>query len=539
MSSARNQYPSTFPAVPPSLSAGDHGMRDYYAAQDTQRPVPHTLTNVTPYLGLRARLSQVWINRWTILLLLVLARSLIAITGLHHDLDSAKTQALSACSGVESTGSALASMPHYLSQGVNELTASSVEKAVHALMSMLLLTVTGVEEIVVFYINMLTSMYVCLLTFAVAGSLHAAIKVTEEVTDFLNKTLVDIGQDFIKDVGSFQNDLNKFLGGLNSIPEIFGKKGNVPTLDIQPSLDKLNDLKLPSDIDQGLSKLNSSIPDFAQVNNFTNSVIRFPFEEVKKLINGSIHFDFDRSVLPIPAKEKLTFCSDNNGISDFFDGLSDIATTARKIFIGVLLVAAILVCVPMAYREIQRWRTMQGRAVLITQHSHDPMDAIYMSSRPYTSTAGLKVSGRFQTTRRRLLARWVVAYATSTPALFLLSLAIAGLFSCLCQYILLKAVEKEVPALVNQVGDFAGKVVHALNNASEQWAVGTNQVIVAKNNDINHDVFGWVNTTTGALNATLDTFVDGMSKVINDTFGGTVLHDPVTEVLNCLIGLKI
>jgi hypothetical protein len=49
----------------------------------------------------------------------------------------------------------------------------------------------------------------------------------------------------------------------------------------------------------------------------------------------------------------------------------------------------------------------------------------------------------------------------------------------------LRIVEKEVPALANQVGGFADKVVGVLNNASEQWAIGTNKVIDSTNNDIN------------------------------------------------------
>ena len=540
MSSARNQQPSTFPAVPPSLSAGDHGMPDYYAAQDTQRPVPHTLPNITPYLGLRARLSQVWINKWTILLLLVLARTLIAIAGLHNDLGSARREALSACSSVESMGSAMASMPHYMSHGVNEMAAHGVEKAVSALMSGLLMTITGLEEIFVFVVNMMTSTYVCLITLAVAGSLHVALQVAKDVSDFLNKTIGDIGKDIHKDIDGFQNDLNKFVGGLNSIPQIFGgKAGAIPTLNVDGSLGKLDHLQMPADIDQGLAKINASIPDFAQVNNFTNNVLRLPFEEVKKLINGSIHFTFDRSIFPVPQKEQLTFCSDNNGISDFFDELGYIADLARKIFLGVLIVLAVLCCIPMGYREIRRWRTIQQRSKLVKDQSQDPLDVIYIASRPYTAAAGITVASTFGSTKKQTLTRWVVAYATSPQALFILSLAVAGLFSCLCQYILLRTIEKEVPALAHQVGDFAGQVVTKLNNASEAWATGTNQVILSTNKDINHDVFGWVNTTTGALNSTLNMFTDEMSKALNVTFGGTILYDPIKEVLNCLIGLKI
>ncbi|KAI9772815.1 MAG: plasma membrane fusion protein prm1 [Candelina submexicana] len=540
MSSARNQPPSAFPAVPPSLSAGDHEMRDYYATQNPPRAVPHTAPEFTPYLGLRGRLSQVWINRWTILLLLVLVRTILAAVGINHDLTSAKREALSACTGVESMGSAMASMPHYMSQGVNEMAASGVEKAVNGLMSMLLLSVTAVEEIIVFYINMLTSTYVCLITLAISGSLHVALKVVEDVGDFLNKTLGDIGRDIHSGIDDFQKDLNKFTGTLNSIPKAFGSDSSIPKLNVDGSLNKLDNIKLPGSLDEGLAKLNSSIPNFAQVNNFTNNAIRFPFEEVKKLMNESmVAFKFDRSVFPVPQKEQVSFCSDNNGIAQFFDKLFRLVAKARTTFTVVVLILAILVCIPMAFREVKRWQTMQKRAQLLSQNSFDPIDVVQIASRPYSSTIGIKAASRFKSPRRQILVRWCVSYATSVPALFVLSLGLAGLLACLFQYILLKVLEKEVPALANEVGDFAGKVVGILNNASEQWAIGTNRVIDTTNDDINKEVFGWVNTTTGAVNKTLNVFVNEMTTALNTTFGGTVLYDPIMEVLNCLILLKI
>ena len=537
------QHPATFPPVPPSLSAGDHGARDYYVAQEDDIPrIPHTDPEITPYLGLRSRLSQVWINRWTVLIFLVLARILIAIGSLNHDLASAKTEALSACTSVEDMGSTLASMPHYMAGGVNELAASGVEKAVNGLMSMLFLTVTGIEELVVFYINMLTSTYVCLITLAVSGSLHVALKVVDDVGNFLNKTLGDVGKDIHTGIDSFQADLNKFTGALNSIPQVFGGgKGGVPTLDVNASLDKLNNLQLPGNLDQGVAKLNASIPTFAEVNNFTNNAIRLPFEEVKKLINESLHvFSLNRSLFPVPQKEQLSFCTDNNGINDFFDGLGHVADIARKAFIATLVVLASIVCIPMAYREIMRWSRIQKRAKLVGDKSRDPIDAVYIASRPYTAAAGLAVSEKaFKGTRRQILTRWVVAYCTSEPALVLLALGLTGLAACLAQYMLLKAVQKEVPALSHEVGDFAGKVVNTINNASATWAKGTNGIISETNDAINHDVFGWVNITTGAMNKTLNVFVDETTKVLNDTFGGTVLYDPIKGVFDCLIGLKI
>lgn len=534
MSFSGNRRSSNFPAVPPSLSASDHGMQDHYAAQDTQRPTPHTVSNITPYLGLRARLSQVWINRWTILLLLVLVRLLIAIAGLHNDLGSAKTEAMSACTGVESIGSAMASMPHYLAAGVNDLAGTGIEKAIDGLMSMLLLTITGVEEIVVFVINMMTSTYMCLITLVVAGSLHVAVQVAEDATKFLNSTLKDIGSDISSGITDFQNDLTSFTSKLT-----LGQSNAKPSLDVSGALSKLNNLQLPATLDEGLTKLNSSIPTFQDVQNFTDNLIRLPFEDLKTILNGSLHFNFNRSLLPVPQKEQLTFCSDNNGISDFFNDLADVANLARRIFIAVLLILAILVCIPMAFQEIRRWSTMKKRSELVADKSLDPLDVMYIASRPYTATAGIKAAAPFGSTRRQVLTRWVIAYATSPPALLVLSLGITGLLSCLCQYILLKAVVREVPALANEVGQFAGMVVDKLENASESWANGTNDAIMSVNNDINHKVFGWVNVTTSAINDTLNIFVNDTIDELNRTFGGTVLYGPVTGIFECLIGLKV
>jgi len=248
----------------------------------------------------------------------------------------------------------------------------------------------------------------------------------------------------------------------------------------------------------------------------------------------------------VPAKEQLSFCTDDDGINKFFDKLMDLAELAKKIFITVLVLAAVLAMIPMGLREVRRWRHQQERSRLVGQGATDPMDVVYLVSRPYTSTAGLKLArlpsepeAIKDASRGQNLTRWAVAYATTDAALFVLALAIAGLFSCLCQYILLKSIEKQVPGLSNQVGVFADRVVTQLNNASEQWQVATNSAIKSASDDINKDMLGWVGTATDAVNDTLNTFVDETNKVLDTAFGKTPLREPIQEVLNCLILLKV
>jgi len=433
----------------------------------------------------------------------------------------------------------MASMPHYMSQGVNEMAASGIEKAVNGLFAMTTMSVTGVEEIVVFVINMMTSTYLCLITLAVSGSLHAVLSVIEDANNQLQSLVSGLGDDIGNTVNTFDTALQSVISKANTALKIAGIQ--IPSVpDISGDVTKIKNITLPSGLDAKLQQLNNSIPDFAQVQNFTNNAIRLPFELLKTQVNNSLGtYHFDRSVFPVPQKEQLTFCSDDDGINAFFNGLGDVMRLAQKIFIVVTTVAAVLACIPMGYREIRRWRTQQDRARLVGSGAHDPMDVVYIVSRPYTSTFGIKMSSKLKSIRRQALVRWVIAYCTTEAALFVLCLGLAGLFTCACQAVLLKTLEKEVPALANQVGEFADKVVDSLNNASAHWALSTNQVISQKNAQINEDMFGWLNTSVDAVNDTLNVFVSETTKLLNATFGGTPLYDPITEVFNCLIGLKI
>jgi hypothetical protein len=516
------------------MSAGEHEMRDYHATQDAPRPTINQTPDFKPYLGLRARLSQIWINRWTILLLLVLVRLLFAIASTDSSLVSARREALSACTQVENIGSSMASMPHYMSKGVNEMTAAGIDKAVGGLMKMLEMSVTGVEEIVLFVIHMMTSTYLCLITLAVSGSLHAAVEIGNEINKKLNETIDEVTGDIGNSVKSVTDGINSIMDKINFNLPGFKK----PEINLDSSIAKLKDLELPAEMQESLVKLNQSIPTFEDVQNFTDNLIRTPFEEVKKLIKAMDTFEFNRTLLPIPQKETLKFCSEGNSINEFFDDLIKMAYDARKIALGVLIVAAILVCVPMAWMEVRRYRKTQARVALLAE-GHDGMDVVYLASRPTSSSIGLWFGRRFGSQRRQAIMRWAWAYATSVPMLFLLSLGIAGLFSCLCQYILLRAIEDKTPELTKQVGDFAEKVVTSLNNASMSWSQGVNGAVGKLDDTINDDIFGWVNGTTTAVNNTLNGFVDEMGKTLNTTFGGTPLHDPIQDVLNCLIGLKI
>ncbi|KAK4210562.1 hypothetical protein QBC37DRAFT_30027 [Rhypophila decipiens] len=532
------------PPLPSSLNANANTweMVDLgnSAEPKLQRPYPDTDPVVTPYLGLRARLSQVWFNRWTVLLLLVLVRVLLLTTSLNENLGDAKAKALSACTKVEDVGSAMASMPHYLSVGVNSLAADGITKTVRGLVSILEMIVTGVKQLLLFIINFYLGTYACLISAFIHGGLDVAAQVVDKATEALNGALQGIGKEIGGDVGDFVNKVNGFKDSIS------GPLGSVipalPTIDISGPLKKLDEFKLDSaEVIAAIGKFNNTIPTFDDAETLTKQTIAIPFDMVKDQIEGKFgNYSFDHSLFPVAQKHALTFCSSNTFINDFFTKLSDIVAKTKIGFIIIIIILSILAMFVMGYLDIRRWRRERQRARAFTEHGYDPMDVVYMASRPFTAGVGVKIASKFRGNERRyLLVRWAVAYATSLPALFVLSLALAGLFSCLCQYVLLKSIEKEAPALADQVGDFAGAVVSQLENVSTTWANEANTNVLNLQQDINDDVFGWVQNATSAVNDTLNVLEDGIQKGLDTVFKDTVLYDAVKSIIGCVITRKI
>ncbi|KAL2019770.1 hypothetical protein VTK56DRAFT_9214 [Thermocarpiscus australiensis] len=536
-----NEKPRAVPPVPPNLNAnawemvGLHG-EPQQSAQQLQ-PHAHTAPTITPYLGLQARLSQLWFNRWTVLLILVLVRVVLLTGSLNDNIGDAKVKALSACTKVEDVGSAMASMPHYLSVGVNSLASDGITKAVSGMVQILMMILTGVENLIFFIINMYVGTFVCLVAALVHGGLDVSVKVVEGATKVMNDAIGTITGQISETVSGVQSTLDKIddsIAGLISLPF------DIPKIDISKNLDDLKNIKVnSSDLVKDLTSLNKTLPNFDQVENFTKNAIGIPFDFVKEQINASFGaYKFDKSVFPVAEKQALSFCSNNSFLNDFFNTLFDIVAKAKIAFLVVIPILAIVAIVGMGFIETRRWRREKERAKVFTERGYDPMDVVYLASRPVTAGAGMKIASRFRG-KNHLLVRWTVAYATSLPALFVLSLAIAGFFSCFCQFIMLRSIEKEAPALADQVGDFAGDVVQTLKQVSTNWANDANGVILKLQDDINDDMFGWVQNATTAVNNTLNTFDAEIDKALTAVFQDTMLLNTARDLVGCLITRKV
>ena len=140
--------------------------------------------------------------------------------------------------------------------------------------------------------------------------------------------------------------------------------------------------------------------------------------------------------------------------------------------------------------------------------------------------------------------RFFASYVFHPPALACLLVGVFGLLSVQVQLAAVGPLRAHYDELVNAtVADFSNSIAFQINkgmtNSSTEYAQGINTQIFAVQDTINNDLFGWVNTTTTALNDTIVAFYQELQDIVNSTLGGTVLEGPAQEFLKCMIGNKV
>jgi Mg2+ and Co2+ transporter CorA len=127
----------------------------------------------------------------------------------------------------------MASMPHYMASSINDLTATSIEKAVTGLMTMLELVATAVEEIVLFVIHMMKSTYLCLIKLAVHGSMKAVTTFDSTASSSLQNTIFAL-RDSLTDTSETLSTLSESIDTVkdktNHVPGVHNPK--LPTVDL-------------------------------------------------------------------------------------------------------------------------------------------------------------------------------------------------------------------------------------------------------------------------------------------------------------------
>lgn len=545
-----------------------HGMAGsmqnaFHSGQQSYFNPPKDLADsVKPYIGLRARLSQIWINNYTIFLILIIVKLVMFRASLSSSLETAEKYTMSSCKSAENMGSSVATMPHYLAIGANSLISKGLNSTRDGLIEMLMLSLTVLEQLLLFVINMLVGTYACLLTVAVNTAANTAINATEAVVHFVDNSLNTVIDGLEDGVQALEKAVNAVGSAFNSIASAFKDDDRNLISNVSISLGSLKNLSIPTSINSKLEELRKEVPDYSDVKNATSKVITIPFNMLKTEINDTMlrkAIPFNVSAIYIPPKQEVTFCSTNSGIEDFYNQLQDGISFLSKVFIILLAVLAVLICIPLVYREIKKWawinqcaedvkelydvkgqQGLPGQTLNPTSTRRvDNIEMIQAASHKWVTRMQLFAAKRFSDLTQKTLAKWWVDYVLYPPALMVLILGLSGTVIVIIQFIIFSQVKASLPAFEKGMDATAEIVLSDVQYDISKWANSTNQEIANTQNDINDNLLGWIHTATGSINDTLGVFSSTMNNELKQIFGDTPLYDGISGVVYCVIGSKV
>jgi hypothetical protein len=138
-------------------------------------------TTLKPYLELPYILSLTWLAYPILSLLFVAFRLQISSASAQDSISTAKANLLASCRAAETAATATASMPRYLAEVSNQQFVDAVNATLNGARETLVLSLTVMEAVINFLIDIYRSTFFCFLELIVRGTLSVLIGAVQEV----------------------------------------------------------------------------------------------------------------------------------------------------------------------------------------------------------------------------------------------------------------------------------------------------------------------------------------------------------------------
>lgn len=176
------------------------------------------------YLKLNERLSQVWCNKYTILIVIIMIKIVLFTRMLSNSFENIEENTLKNCETIDYYFSRYAnSSPHYMGKMGNFLVQKSMEESVVLSLKSVSLLVSLSENVIDFMLDLWLGTWVCLLVSAIDGSVDVATNATESLIDFVNGTVSEIANDIDDGLNGLSKVINKALEAIDNVKDFFSE----------------------------------------------------------------------------------------------------------------------------------------------------------------------------------------------------------------------------------------------------------------------------------------------------------------------------
>jgi hypothetical protein len=520
-----------------------------------------------PYLNFKEKITQLLLNPYSVILALFIIKLFFFLNSLVNSLEQAKSQTHLLYDSLEKYATNIVSFPHYMSKASNLMVAKSVDSANKGLVKTLQLMITASENLIFFIIELSIGTYACLLTAAIDDTAIVALNATESVINVANETLIS----FAKDLNDGLQDLSKVINEVintvddtgDALKHLFGKQssksGNETAVNnslkhVNLTISNMKNWQINGNINDKIEKLKDEIPDFNDVKNFTQGIIDKPFSELKRQVSTHLNKTFDPNEMYVPGMATLDFSEGSNEIDKIYSTLIYVAKTATYAFMGLVGLAILGFLLYEFYIELKDWRRVvdASKNLNFANESYITSSAKkkynievikIMQDRKANFLSFLLVEKIFKI-RNPILTnniRWIISYSASPFLLPFLLLGLLGIFSVICQYVILHLLSKiDVTSSSNGLlYDTKKQIYTSFNESMLQWTNETNKYLLDYQDDVNNNLFAWVDTATMSINNTVTAFDKKMNDALDLLFQGTPLYKPIQQIVGCVIESKL
>lgn len=497
------------------------------------------------YLSYHEIISQVWFNKYTIILVLIVIKIYIFTNSLLSSLKYFQAYTESICTSLDTYSTVIASLPEQLSKLMNHMVASSINSMKMQSLVMLKTIITIIKLLIVFYIDIFLGTYICLLTAAIGGTVDFAVDSSQLVIKSVNETIISVSDDIQVGLNGLLKVINSLLSGIDKVKSLFtsGNSDSTEYIDkLNLSIKSLQNLKIPGSVLDDINKFKEKIPDFNELQN-TSKILSKPFDKITLQLNQLGNFkNITVDQLKIANTVPVKLCSNSLDIDKFYKEVAKKVHLASTVIIIILLLMAVLAIASLVVVEYFLWRKNQR---MIDELSIEKDRESYMvlarnTLNKYNNNLIYYIEKLVTVPySRKDEAYWLLSYVTTSYSLTALLIGIAGLFTVLLQFVILKIVLQGFKSLSTDLNNFKSQIVSLVDNATSSYLVLTNKYIESQQKLINDELFGNIKDASTSVNSTISDFLSKMNSSINLVFEDTPFSKPVNTVVYCTIGKKL
>jgi len=332
-------------------------------------------------------------------------------------------------------------------------------------------------------------------------------------------------------------------------------------------VNQIRNFNIPDTFQQQIIALNSSLPTLDQLRNRLDQLVGVPFNLVRSQMNTTFtqaSNQIGNVTLPVPALHSVEFCSGMD--MSFIDTLGHELVRIANICIGILVACAVLVVLWNCTVTWMQWRRLsQATDVVRTSWSNPRASASEKGRRPtapLTQASLLTLNVQMQhpfawrivnnltrifklgpTGRNRLA--WFLAFIFHPSALTCLVVGITGILLICIQLIAVRPIQRRVAETTDALSAHVSNAIStsvnsALAGESQAYARATNTALGSIRTTLDTQLFAWVDTAGGALNATVAEYYAEVQAGVTAAFGNSSLFAAAAnQFVACVLGGKV